>query len=377
MVLRKVSKYLIGGLLIVLTLVLVSAVVLYFTALRDFAWEDSAAKRSGELPVSEAPEPQATVAEEPAPLRDSTRDDNGVWLRRHWLHGGAELDPAELVRTLDELGIRRIYPFLGPMDEDGKPGWRKDGEVHHYEPETARRFLSKMQRLAPHIAVMPWTGGVLGRDVRPTDEEQRKAYAGHMATIAGLGADGVHINVEPLPSEEPGYLDLLRDVKEAIGAPKTLSIAAYPPTTPLHPAPQVHWTLDFTKQVCMAADELVFMGYDTALTEPEKYEWLMAKWTKDLLQTLPAPEDGGCEVLIGVPAYEDDEPYHRPNVENIEHGIRGVEQGLAELGEVPAHFRGIAVYASWTTDATEWGTYQKLWRAKEGAEQVVLPDYNI
>jgi hypothetical protein len=79
---------------------------------------------------------------------------------------------------------------------------------------------------------------------------------------------------------------------------------------------------------------------------------------------------------MGVPAYEDDEPYHRPHVENIEHGIRGVKQGLARLDEIPGHFRGIAVYASWTTDVQEWDTYQRLWRGKESVG-LVVPDFDV
>jgi hypothetical protein len=373
---RKQGKSKFGGLIIVLALTGLGAAVLFGWAIFTTLDEDGSARLEHHAQI-EADQISADAAHSDADATSSfDRGDNGVWLRRHWIHGGAKLDVAELVSVLDGLGIRRIYPFLGPMDKDGKPGWRDEGQVHHYQPDQARRFFGKMKRLGPHIDVTPWTGGVLDRDVRPTDQKQRDAYAGHMANITDLGADGVHINVEPLPSQEPGYLELLRTVKEAIGADKTLSIAAYPPTTPLHPFPQVHWTLDFTKDVCMVADELVVMGYDTALTDPTAYEGLMATWTEDLLETLPAPKDGGCEIVMGVPAYEDDKAYHRPNVENIEHGIRGVNQGLERLDEVPHHFRGIAVYSSWTTDADEWDTYQKLWRGTEPGG-MVLPDFDL
>ena len=303
------------------------------------------------------------------------RADNGVWMRRHWIHGGADLDHGQLAKSLDQLGIRRVYPFLGPMPaQGGRPGWRGDGKINPYEPKKARRFFTKMKRLAPNLAIVPWTGGVLTRDAHPGDPGYRKAFAAQMATLVELGADGVHLNVEPLPSFRPGYLRMVRRVKAAIGPDKTLSIAAYPPTTELHPFEKVHWTLGFTRMVCKVADELVVMAYDTALEDPATYEGLMADWTDDLLDTLPAPDDGGCQVLMGVPAYEDDEPYHRPDVENIAHGIQGVLQGLDRRDDIPEHFRGIAVYSSWTTDADEWATYQRLWRGRE-AEGVVLPDF--
>ena len=52
------------------------------------------------------------------------RGDNAIWLRRHWMHEGpTQAEIAALVESLRARGIRRIYPFLGPMDRDGWPGW--------------------------------------------------------------------------------------------------------------------------------------------------------------------------------------------------------------------------------------------------------------
>lgn len=290
------------------------------------------------------------------------RDDNGLWMRRHWIHGGAA--PVQpMTEALRSLGIRRIYPFLGPMDADGWPGWRSDGQIQRYDPASAAAFFSEMKRYAPEVKVIPWTGGVLHRDVRLEDTRQRAAFARHAADLVALGADGIQLNVEPMPSDSPGYLDLLKEVKAAIGEDKVLSVAAYPPTTALHPFPDVHWTLDFTRAVCMAADELAVMTYDTALQTPALYEGLMAQWTRELRDTLPPPEEGGCEWSVGLPAYEDDEPWHNPEAETIGAAIDGALRGLADA-PVPESFRGVAVYASWTTDAEEWDIYQQAWRSR-------------
>jgi hypothetical protein len=299
-----------------------------------------------------------------APPARHDRGDNGLWMTRHWLHGGSGTSTGELAKSLRELGVRRVYPFLGPMDHTGWPGWRDEGVIRRYDPETATRFLREMERVAPEVLVLPWTGGVLDRDVRLDDEEQRRAFAEHMQWFTEHGADGVHLNIEPLPSFEPGFLDLLREVKAAIGNGKLLSVAAYPPPTPLHPHPDVHWTLPFYREVCLVADEVVVMAYDTAQRVPVVYETLVADWVRDLIENLPPPEEGGCQWSIGVPAYEDDEPWHDPETETIEHGIRGVLRGLAGR-ETPSGFTGIAVYASWTTDRDEWATYEHLWRGRE------------
>jgi len=112
------------------------------------------------------------------------------------------------------------------------------------------------------------------------------------------------------------------------------------------------------------------MGYDTAQRVPVVYETLVADWTRDLIETLPPPSEGGCQWSMGVPAYEDDEPWHDPATETIEHGISGVRRGLAGR-RPPEHFTGISLYASWTIDSGEWSTYERLWRGREPSGVVV------
>jgi hypothetical protein len=297
------------------------------------------------------------------------RGDNAIWLRRHWMHEGpTQAEIAALVEALRARGIRRIYPFLGPMDREGWPGWRSKEGLVRYVPERAGAFLAEIKRIAPEIQVIPWTGGNLGSDVRLTDETQRRAFAEHARRLIALGADGVQLNVEPLPSWASGFRELLRDVKAAIGN-RTLSIAAYPPPTPLHPFPDVHWELAFLRDVCMEADELAIMAYDTAVRSPPIFSQLISTWTRELVATLPPPSAGGCEWLMGVPTYDDNTGYHRPDVETIEHSLEGIIAGLRGV-QRPEHFRGVAVYASFTTDARKWAVYDRVWR---GVEPVTSP----
>src|SRR5262249_39890420 len=105
------------------------------------------------------------------------RGDNAIWLGRHWMHEGP--DPAEIAALVDSLrarGIRRIYPFLGPMDRDGWPGWRSNAGLVRYVPERAGAFLAEIKRMAPEIRVIPWTGGNLGSDVRLPDQTQPRPF---------------------------------------------------------------------------------------------------------------------------------------------------------------------------------------------------------
>jgi hypothetical protein len=303
------------------------------------------------------------------------KGDNAIWMRRHWLHEGpTQAEIADLAAGLKAHGIRRIYPFLGPMDQEGWPGWRSKTGLVRYDPERAGAFLKEIHRIAPDIKVIPWTGGILNSDVRLQDKGQRHAFTEHARRLIALGADGIHLNIEPLPSWTPGYLDLLRETKAAIGK-HTLSVAAYPPPTALQPEPDVHWELPFMREVCKAANEIAIMGYDTGVTSPSVYESLISAWMGQLAGELPSPADKGCEWLMGVPAYDDDKDYHRPDVETIEHSLGGIAASLRAI-EVPANFRGVAIYASFTMDERKWSLYDRLWRGAEPAKAPPLDPGN-
>ena len=89
------------------------------------------------------------------------RGDNALWMRRHWLHEGPSNEEiAALVESLRERGIRRIYPFLGPMDAEGWPGWRSKAGHVRYVPERAAAFIAEIHRIAPEIRVIPGPGEI-------------------------------------------------------------------------------------------------------------------------------------------------------------------------------------------------------------------------
>jgi hypothetical protein len=297
------------------------------------------------------------------------RGDNALWMRRHWMHEGPTgPEVAALVESLKARGIRRIYPFLGPMDREGWPGWRSKTGLVRYVPERAGAFLAEIHRLAPEIQVIPWTGGNLNTDVQLQDEKQRRGFVSHAQRLIELGADGVHLNVEPLKSGTAAYIEFLREIKAAIGKHR-LSVAAYPPPTAFQPDSEVHWELSFMREVCKSTDEIAVMAYDTGITSAQDYEKTLSAWTRQLAATLPPPSGRGCEWLMGVSAYDDDKDYHRPDVETIEHSLNGIVAGLRGI-KIPSNFRGVAIYASFTADERKWAVYDQVWR---GVEPVMVP----
>ena len=217
----------------------------------------------GEGVASGAPGAQAGVAVQ--------RGGHALWMRRRWLHEArTDEEIRELSGQLVARGISVIYPFLGPMGPEGRPGWR-DGEViRPYEDATAARFFAAMQREAPGVRVIPWSGGILGQNVHPEDPAWRARFVVAMQQVVRLGAAGVQLNVEPLPTGTAGFLELLAEVRAGVREVRPdaiLSVAAYPPTTALHPYPDVHWELPFLAEVCRIADDVSVMAYDIRANE--------------------------------------------------------------------------------------------------------------
>jgi hypothetical protein len=287
------------------------------------------------------------------------RGRNGLWLQHGWLghdswfdrHRKSHLtdrfrDPERVreLRTevLEPLHVTDVFPHLAPTD--------LDGAIRPVDPEQARRFLDNLEG----IRVMPWVGGVQGKQVTLGDSQWRRTF---VASIRALLTEhprlaGVHLNIEPCPSGDPLYLTLLDEVRAGLPDGKLLSIAAFPPPTWWHPFSSVHWSKDYYREVSRRVDQLVVMMYDTGLSLPWAYRWLLASWTGEIL-AWAAP----AAVLLGLPAYEDrGMPRHDPDVENLDHALRGVREGLAGLGTVPAHFQGVAVYAEWELDEAKRAT---------------------
>jgi len=50
-------------------------------------------------------------------------------------------------------------------------------------------------------------------------------------------------------------------------------------------------------------------------------------------------------------------------VETPENAILGLVSGLRGVGG-GGTFEGVAIYAEWTTDESEWRTYDRLWRGR-------------
>jgi hypothetical protein len=307
-------------------------------------------------------------------LRDGRHDrgENAIWMQHGWL---GHLDWFERNQRMDQLEkfrdpeqvrglaerlrryrIRDIYPHLCPAKESGS--------IPPVDPEATEKFLDRFEG----FRVMPWVGGVLGKNAHPHREAWRKAFADSIRELLAVHPRlaGVHINIEPCPSGHPGFLLLLDQVRKALPEGKILSVAAYPPPTLLHSYPEVHWDESYFREVAKRADQLAVMMYDTSLTFPNLYRRLMAAWTREVIEWSQK-----AEVLLGVPVYDDaGVGYHHPEVENLEYALMGIHRGLSTFEKLPDNYRGVAIYCEWEMDESEWTRFEERFLRSDPARRL-------
>ena len=284
------------------------------------------------------------------PLPDYS--DNAIWIGHGWLGDDAwferkqidradfrsEAQIATLFRRLADNRISIVYPHLCPS--------RPDGSIARCDHDQTERFLDLAGQSG--IRVIPWVGGVFGESACPADASWRKRFVDSISELlnAHPRLAGVQVNIEPMPDGNADFLTLLDELRAVIPG-KTLSVAAYPPPTAWQRFPDVHWSPEYLRQVAGRCDQMAVMMYDTAIPLEKCYIDLMTRWTAQLTESLRST---GCDLLPGIPAYEDaGVGYHHPRVEHISAALRGIS--AAAPGE---NIRGIALYCEWEMNETKW-----------------------
>ena len=281
---------------------------------------------------------------------------NAIWIGHGWLGDDVWFDRnrrnkadfrrdekiSALLQRLADNRIKIVYPHLCPA--------RPDGKIAACDEPQVRRFLELAEKVG--IKVIPWIGGVLGESARPGNAHWRRNFVSSVEELLKKypALAGVQVNIEPMPSGNADLLRLLDELRPVMTG-RILSVAAYPPPTLWHRFPDVHWQLSYISRVARRCDQLAVMMYDTAIPLEKFYIKLMTDWTGQLVD---AVRPTGCELLLGIPAYEDaGVGYHHPQVENLSSALRGISASDRKNG-----IGGIAVYCEWEMDEPKW----QCWR---------------
>ncbi|MFL5734737.1 MAG: glycoside hydrolase family 18 protein [Chloroflexia bacterium] len=297
--------------------------------------------------------------------------DNGVWIEARWSDSQVPSEERQdMVRKLASHGVRWIYADEGELRADGSlPG------VNSMYAGALAEDVRIARPLSPTIStrLLAWISGRNhngGGNLRLGDPAVRQRIVGACKYfVEQLGFDGVHLDIEPAPSGDPDYLQLLDEVRNGIGA-KTISVAAMK-WTPIAPSLDnvsflpYSWERGYYREVALRVDQVVLMDYDTAIPVANLYIKYAGWQTSEVLDAVRDFQQ--CKVLIGVPTYSDERWNFHPSAENLGSGLQGVIEALRDLrgrGVFPQNFAGVALFASSTTTPDEWATFDKVWRGK-------------
>ena len=298
----------------------------------------------------------------PATERSYDRGTNGLWLGHRWFTGRGVRDDEPvtepeieaLVGTLARHGIRYAFVHVGPVLEDGRLA------------DAPGPVLGEMLRRAPEVEWLAW----LGARVERIPLREARFRGALVETIAGLrdaGFAGVHFDFEPLHDRHPGYLETLDAVRAAFPPPFRISQAtprAGPFGLSFGPLRASFWSEEFYRATMSRTDQTVVMAYDTGLDFTKGYVAFVRHQTGLLGRWACATP--GHRLLIGVPSYEDVPTYSDPQVENLRTASLGVRAALEAGGPYAECLEGVAVYAHWVTDESEWRDFERHWIAPGG-----------
>ncbi|PCJ54337.1 MAG: hypothetical protein COA79_22000 [Planctomycetota bacterium] len=282
---------------------------------------------------------------------------NGLWLAHGWIGADEWFEKykkdknkyrtPESYNTLNSriktLNIEYIFPHLCPSTIQGK--------IAKYDNKAIESLLNNT-----NVKVLPWIGGVLGGSAFPEKEYWRDNFVASIKILLDENPKlaGIHINIEPLPSGNKGFILLLKSIKAVIGENRILSLASYPPPSFLHPHNDVHWEKEYYETLSTIIDQHVVMMYDTALSNHKLYQYLYSKWVQQVLKW-----SANKEVLFGIPVYDDTGVgYHNPETENVLNAIKGLYSGLAKSSA--GNYAGMSIYCNWELDEQEIETIKKV-----------------
>lgn len=286
---------------------------------------------------------------------------NAIWLAHTWVgdeHSRAEIETVSA--TLAARGFRYLYLHAGPLEADGTV----PPERYRY----ASGFLAVAKASQPDMVLLAWLGG-LNRatgdgDLDLTDPRVRANIVSTAQGLVNEGWDGIHLNIELLPTGRQDYLTLLAELREALGPRAFLSLAGqrlWLLPTPLAPLPKLSefiWDAPYLRAVAARVNQVAVMTYDSALPLPNLFIQYQRAQTRELVKALA--DAGDLELLVGVPTYSDKRWNFNEAAENMGSGLQGVIEGLQDLPERKP-FAGVAIYAHWTTGEQQWQTYRRMW----------------
>ncbi len=293
---------------------------------------------------------------------------NAVWLGTEWTydtHTDAEI--AELVQKLRDRHIGTIYAYVSYLQFNGT--WRNEDKF-----DNIKTFVQQFEKAYPEgqlygLVGVPTSDAAHPPRLMDVNLQQQVADLSKRLTTE-FAFKGIFLDAEPVWDGDQDYLALLRAVRAAIGMDKPISAAIPPDWSPSNaeipvPAlmePNTEWKKEYKQSVALLVDQMVVMVFNSTLPTASDYSQWVAYQVKTFADAIGALNTN-TELLIAIPTFDAEPPGHDPAIENIDSAVAGIRAGLQQAGSNASYVKGLAIYADWTTDDTEWADFQKTWVA--------------
>ncbi|MFJ6306349.1 hypothetical protein [Streptomyces althioticus] len=291
-----------------------------------------------------------------------TRNRDAMWLGHAWVDGRKkDADVTALAGRLKDTGVRDLYVHTGPLEHDGT----LPTSVY----PRARWFIDAVHRELPGVRVQAFLGDVLANGgpegLELSDAATRAEVVRSAGQVLDTGYEGVHMDLEPLHSDDEHYLDLLDDLRKLTkDRDAQLSVAAHQ----IDPLPHLHsvaglvadhpkwWSQEFFGQVARRVDQIAVMSYDTARLFESTYGGYVAQQTSLALEVTPPT----THLLMGLPFYYENNPSHWGHAETVAAAVRGARLGLSRTDSDRELF-GLAPYIDFAATEANWKEFEDGW----------------
>ncbi len=285
---------------------------------------------------------------------------NAAWIDVDWTSKPvSESAVRGLASSAANRHIRYLFPYTTYVKSDGS-----------FSPSYshAAEFVSQFRRFDRDTLLLAWVGIPLKNDrpfgiegwvdlADPATRRKIASFVGTLVTDANL--DGVHLNVETVPNNDPAFLLLLDEMRNVLGRLKISVASRHWAPSLVDPFPWIRdwwWTDDYYRQVAKRTDQIVVMAYDSFLPAPALYRLWLREQTRGIDRAL-APLK--VELLIGISVSREETVSHHPSAENLESGLAGL---CAAVSDGTRTVQGAAIYADWEfspADQKIWDEWQK------------------
>lgn len=264
-----------------------------------------------------------------------------------------------LARKFAALKVSDAFFHVGPL--------KADGTIDPARIQYAKRMLAAMEKFAPHVRIQAYLGQVTTDGEGPLDlskPEVRKSTINTAKRLLDIGFEGIHYDIEPIRSNDEGFIRLLQETHKLTRSRGVLLSAAVPNAEPFPGVERAvrlvakntgYWSKPYFRRACHELDQVAVMAYDSAIPLPGLYGRSVARivrWSK---------RNGAKCLFVGIPTYDNVSASHWPWVENERNAIRGLRRGEALLSSKERKEVGASIFAEWTTQEDEIRAYRKEW----------------